>query len=479
MRSSQIFRYSYGNLIFTLISILAYLQFRSGFIVFLPLCFSFVLLLLAPYEACIGIILTYVCFDGMLKIISSYNPVLHVGPDLVVVAFVIRLLIDGATHRLKKKLLRPPLVLVFVLHFLWVTVEITNPYGLGFWAGLAAYKIYMTFLLLYFLSFSFITDTKSFAKLMWVSLVIMLIQTVSGIYQFDRGLPSLLAISPNYAKVFMGQFAGVQFRPFGTSAVPGGPSTWIFLTMPLTLALFLSRQSKTIKVGIILCILASAYMLFMCQVRSATLKCAFGFTVAVILIYWRSPLKLLSGMLTLIGSIYAYQLFLLVDDPRFNYAKKRLNMLYDITSLRNARAVAVWDRIFYFWDNAPFGIGLSRTGAASSLFVSIIEKDKLWGIDWSFTDNLFLTLITELGFIGSIFYLTLVYVPPLIVTWRMIKYSSKINEARYLVGGALGLVVASLSGHYGSEASLYSPECIYFWIFLGAAMKLSEKKYLA
>jgi hypothetical protein len=166
-------------------------------------------------------------------------------------------------------------------------------------------------------------------------------------------------------------------------------------------------------------------------------------------------------------------LFYLFDNPLLEVAKERYSALTSLDFITSQRGQGVLESIEYIYRNAPFGIGLSRTGAASGVFAKEIAANPYYGLDWTFSDNLYKAVTVELGIPGSMIYLLLVFCPVALVIWRLLTNKSDLGRARYLVAGACGLAIASILGYWGSEGSLYLPECAYFWIFIGAAVKFS------
>lgn len=472
--SRDLFFLTVGHMIFIIVCIGSFQLFKVPLILFMPLVFSILLVAIIPPRLSIGVALAYVTFDGMIKILSGYHPLSHVGADVLVVLLGLRSLIEYAISPPDRNWALPPFLMVFFVHLGWLTVQILNPYGISVFAGLAAYKVYFTFILLYFLAYLFLKNANDLRSLMWLAVVILAVQAVSSIYQFEKGESSLVAFSLNYSRALGTRFLGQSFRPFGTTAVPGGSSTWIFLTFPLMLALFFDSKSILRRGAIVALFAIGLYVLFICQVRAAIIKGVVSFLAFAVIVSWRRPEKLLGSIAILAGIIFLSTKFLEFEDPKFQIAKGRLGSIAELQTVQNARG---WntDSFLHLWENAPLGIGLSRVGAAGAYFQTDISKDKYYGSHWSFADNLYLTLAIELGFPGMIFFLTMLFGPFLVVFYRTIRAVEDRAGVRILVAGCLGMLFASIVGHYGSEGSLYLPECAYYWLFLGAAVRFSEK----
>jgi hypothetical protein len=219
------------------------------------------------------------------------------------------------------------------------------------------------------------------------------------------------------------------------------------------------------------------YVLFISQVRSAVIKGLFGIFVTFLIVSWRRPLRVFAWTGALFAFIWTLGFFLSFSDPIYSVAQDRLASLTNIEAIKEARGGA-WGNTLYLWENAPLGIGLSRVGAGAAPFKDIIAKDPEYGPDWAFADNLYRAVTTELGIPGLIFYSLLLFGPFFLLAKRLAASKEKRNSLRFLLAGCFGLAAASVLGHPASEGSLYLPECAYYWIFMGAAIKFSDPGFM-
>jgi len=475
VRSKEILSYSILTLALCTACVLAYSYIGGTAFLFIPLCVSAFNAAALSQPAALGVLISYIAFEGMLKVLSDQNPVLHVGTDIIVIIIGLRVLLENASVLRQKPFVLAPYAGFFLIHFIWVTIEILNPYGLGLIPGLAAYKVYLVFVLLYFFTYSFLEDPEELRSLVTVVILIALLQAVASIYQFSGGAASVLNLGGGYKKIISNRFIDLKFRPFGTSAIPGGPSVWAFLTMPLIGALALEKKGAFRKFLLIILMLIMVYTLIICQVRASIFKTVFGIAVMGLAISWRRPFRFLIGLSVVALFFLSLRFFMFLKDPRFMIAQARLESLYDIEKLRHARQTDIISMIVEVWEYSPLGIGLSRVGAGSGPFQDLISKDAFFGTEWSFADNLYRELAIELGIPGSIFYLLVVFLPLILIIRRVMLPAFDKSKNKYLVAGALGLCMASIAGYLGSEGALYLPECAYFWVFLGAAVRFTEK----
>jgi hypothetical protein len=471
--SRDLYLISLGHMFFIVCCFASFQLFKVQLILFMPLVLSIVLIATIPPRLSIGVLMSYIVFDGMLKIFSGYHPISHVGADILVILMTLRALIEYAISPPDRNWVMPPLVFMFIIHLAWVTVQVLNPYGTSVFAGIAAYKVYMTFILLYFISYLFLRSPADLRALMWIMVAATGVQIATSIYQFEQGDMGLLSWSTNYSRAFGNRFIGDMFRPFGTSAVPGGGSTWIFLTVPILTALFFDTKNYLYKLALAALFILGVYVLFICQVRSAMLKGLASILFMAIIMFWRKPERVFGAVGVLALLIYLSFTFLKFEDSKYALATRRLGSLADMQTVQDARS-SHFESFLHLWENAPLGIGLSRVGAAGSYFQSDLAKDKFFGPHWSFADNLYLTLVVELGFPGLIFFTALLFGPFGILCYRCFWAASDRNGLRLLVVGGAGLLGASIIGHFGSEGSLYLPECACFWLFLGATVRFSE-----
>ncbi|MBK9295055.1 MAG: hypothetical protein IPM57_11565 [Oligoflexia bacterium] len=459
-----------------IVSISVFILTQIKIFLFLPFVFGLAGVLFFPRRIILNFILIYICFDGMIKILSGYTTVLHIASDILVVVIGIRRLLELATVTTERALRIPPFALIFGAHVLWVTVEILNPYGIGLIPGLAAYKVYLTFLLLYFYAYDFLESKSDFMQLVLVSLVLLSIQVVFSIYQFSIGTSSVLSLSGNYAKPIGEKFVGLWFRPFGTGAVPGIPSVWIFLTMPFIVAMFFENRKLLSRALLTVLMILSVYALVICQVRASLLKAFVSSVVASALINRYQPAKVFVGLVATLMIYGGLQVFTYISNPKMAIVQERLQTVYDFKKLTEARQGGVLLSIATTWIESPFGIGLSRVGAASGVFYDKIKENKFYGTEFAFADNLYKAIATELGIPGTILYLMFVGFPLGLVIRRIIYEEVPIDNLNF-VSASVGLATASIAGYGGSEGALYLPECAYFWLFIGAAVRFSDPNY--
>ena len=138
--------------------------------------------ILVPMRWSIFFVFIYLGFEGFLKIISSYHPVIHVGADIMVITLCLKVLVDVFFNGLKVEFF-PPFTKLFIIHFSWLVIVLFNPYSLGLIPSIAGAKVYVSMFLLYFFGFYLTRSTRDIRFFMLPVIFVTVIHTITGIYQ--------------------------------------------------------------------------------------------------------------------------------------------------------------------------------------------------------------------------------------------------------------------------------------------------------
>lgn len=436
-----------------------------------PLVLGILLILRSDTQTSLLIILGYMSIEGAMKLFSGTFVIARLAIDFLIITTFLRHMQFQLTSAHPKKIFGAPYTILFYVHAGWIAIQFLNPFSLGLYPSIAAFKTYISPLLLYFLVFASLERLEDLKKYAWMFCAVICLHIVAAALQFELGERGVIAWSIHYKPALSDKFVGELFRPFGTSNVPGGASTALYLAAPTALVLLttLGRWYYQALAGILLS--GTAYVLLISQVRASQLKFAFSLSVIALILLWKGKAKplmpigiFLAGTLTL-GSA-------LLSDPRFTASLDRFSTLERFSEVWEHRSQGVTQSMFVIMKKAPFGIGLSRVGAGAGPFTDRIRADSRFGLAWSFADNLYKALLVEIGIPGLIIFCSLLFVLVLeaisgfIVTAKVPHYVFAIQAS------LLGAVLAAISGHMGSEGFLFQPECTFVWLSLGLLVKI-------
>lgn len=355
------------------------------------------------------------------------------------------------------------------LHFVIFTLELFNPIGVGPIAAVATSKIYIYPVLL----FLFFNSTETFKgelieRIVRYGLAMALVQCLLSYYQMYQGHSFMLGISPHYYRAMGGgKFLGPLFRPFGTSFVAGGISTYLYALVPI---LYLERKYIRYALALVPFIFVT---LFMCQVRSAMVKLLAFLSVLFLLLLMFRQLKLKSIVQLLI-------VLAVVIPLSANYVGRAMNLLDKIdlaeSQSRFSRLTeggqrhgpgAIYGILAHRLLQAPLGHGPGLTGAAASIGMESFLENKLVTIGdvWSY-DNFYLSLFTDFGVLALVYLSLLMGIPIVAVVyfWRKKRVLSSQQIYQQIV--ALSALVVLFLGNWGAIGLPYNPESFAFWYYM-------------
>ncbi len=433
----------------------------------------------------------YLMFEGGFKLLTNYNPLIHVGSDVILIVIFLRLVPRFSrnsnldlTPAMRKRLDR---VATFLLLFwLWVGVQFFNPWGLGFLPSVAGLKVHVIPMLMLFVVGYLLTDDELLA-IPPLLLGMGIFQGAIALTDWYLGPNVLPMIHPRYQETLIQFLQGFPYRPFGTTNLPGAPSLWMYHTLTAALIMFHLASSgerpalspKLYSRLFLLFLPLALGTLVVCQVRAGVIR-----FLAMIFMGTSALGKKYVGyaMIALLAIPLAtsmtpkarFEELVSSGDKsqsmRLKQALARLSTLGESKAWTQARG-GNW-AFNEFKDRASFslvGNGLSRFGAAAGPWKALIDRDRLFPAKWTFSDNVFLALFTELGVGGVSAYLILVFA----VIWHLLTVGSKVA---YLA--AFACLITVLSG-FGSEGILFQPDASFFWFYAAFGLRFPDGRVAA
>ncbi len=446
--------------------------------------------LLLPPGGLFPLYFLYLILEGAIKILSNYNPILHVGSDLFLLAIFWRLYQrqknDPNIAKLNDKHLGDLKILLvaFAIYWTWVAIQFINPVSLGILPSLAGLKLHLLPYLCFFIVCFYLEEKEVRRLAPWI-LGLVTCEAAFALFDWTQGVAFLGRMSSRYVFTYYNFLPGLPYRPFGTTSLPGAPSVWMAHG---TVAFFLvwyfqkEKEKQSSKKynqlaerwwWAVAFIPLALMTLIICQVRSVFMRTALLMLVGIAL----------QGRRHLISVVFAVGAFVLWNQTlaptrqlpngvrqvtvaqRFEGALLRLKTLRSAETFKKARG-GFWavEEMGRRGSVTMAGIGLSRISAASALWVDRIKADPLFGEKWIFADNLFLALFTEIGLGGLIAHLGLMFT----VIFLLMRKRSL--PAKLIAFYALLILL----GSYASEGILYQPEASLFWTYVGMGIRLGN-----
>jgi hypothetical protein len=420
----------------------------------------------------------YLLFEGGIKIWTNYNPIFHVGSDILLLSIFARLVVRKTTTDemdgiVSRENIASKIVPFLIIFWLWVAVQFFNPWGIGLVPSLASLKIYVIPILLFFMV-SFLMKDEEIRPLPYIILILGIIQAAAASIDGSLGDQVLPSMHPRYMQTLNGKFNGIFYRPFGTTNLPGGPAAWMyhcFVGAIIVCALEIKKQAITKSkwfIPVITYIVLALTTLAFCQVRTAAIKfVGIGLLGAAFL----SPRKSIQAIVfvMVLGLVASADLGIKLPIPGFIDIDRAEVLLARYASLGSKETwtearVGALDGMINLSEKTVMGIGLSRTGAASGPWQEKLKKEPMFGNRWAFSDNLYRAIFTELGIFGFFAFLLLFGA----ILWNLFNQHNFICKLIF-VYTALYMVAG-----FASEGILYQPDAAFMWFYLAWAFRADK-----
>lgn len=434
----------------------------------------FLSVLLFQLDKILPEIITLLFLEGQGRVIWSYQGWARIVFDIILLLAVIKIFI-GKKKIYSKEVVPKAFIALITCHFLWYLVQIFNINSASIVGAVAAVKIYIFPILLFLGLTQTDLDTKKteFNYTIMFFVLTLVLELTLNIFQMQEKQVLLLKISSYYFKAMTnGVFTGMLFRPFATTQLPGGLSSFMFLTLGL---LYLRPVTMWKSLLRHLIILFTIVNLVICQVRSALVKYIMILIlihVGTLLFHRLSSKKLFPYIIAL--SFLAFNLdgllakLPMLDDKNLEYAIARTASLGDTNKMKSSRigTDTLGTALVYHLSRYPLGVGPAMTGAASSVNAEFLAHDPVLNSRTLWThDNLIVSLVIELGY-GAIFYIILLGLIPVYFTQKLISLYRNKNEEKFrTVLVCTSTLVILIIGNWGAVAVTYNPESFIFWFY--------------
>lgn len=462
---------------------------RSGVITVAIVQATFALVLFSVRaEKLLALYLCYLMLEGALKIWSNYTPVSQVSSDIVLILAFLRLVHARAATltpfrpapEITAKL--NSIVNFLVLFWIWVLIQFLNPWGLGLLPSLAALKIYVVPVLVFFIVGYFLPD-EEVERLLGLIVVLAVLQSFLGLWDWRMGEGFLPAMHPRYQSAMV-NIRGYPYRPFGTTAVPGGPGVWVFHSVAAVLLLLSldklrkekRRSRSTARALVDLSLLVYPAMcialLLVCQVRVIIVRYVLTGLLGLCLLGRRYVVS--AGLCLAIPAMLGSVVFstqeistvvtnAAVSNTEIGKILARARTLQNLETYSTARGGGF--SVKELLNRAAFtiaGAGLSRLGASSIPWGERIQADPFFSKGWGGADSLFIAIFSEVGLGGLVVYLLL-----MLTLMGSLLVSKGIAPKIALV-----YCLVMLGSGYATEGILYQPDAAFFWLYAGFGLRM-------
>ncbi len=422
----------------------------------------------------------YLSVEGFLKLVSNYHPVVHIGSDIMLLS-VVGIWIAVAVLRRDTRLPRVPFVVPLILHMVWIVLLVFSPYTASIFVGVASWKVHLTMIPLYFVGYLIAADREAPRKFMHAMIIIWAAAFLVTVLQFTGGPGGVFDLGQTYM-ARLAQFH--EWRPFGTTALPGGEALYAMFALSFAICLVLRGDYGYRYPWIIATLAGSLIVFFVSGVRQVFLSALMIVFTMVALQIIRGRGRAAGALLVLVvvgGGSYMVVREYILPEAQASIAEatgvpeiwrerntfERFETLLEKSTYTGARRggfAMIWDRVTAF----PFGAGLGRTGSAAAAFGDQLTKDPLGKMiqdKYGFQDNFYAAMLVETGLPGTLL-LTAIAVGLVVIAVRVARRARDQQDSAF---GSLvaGYIVALLITSWGSQPLLANPTLAFFWFLAG------------
>ena len=198
---------------------------------------------------------------------------------------------------------RAPMGKLIGLFIFLCVIQIFNPLGYSYLAGIASLKMHIFMVPLFFFGYHYFKSSEQFRKWAIYFGAIGLVMSFFSIDQYLKGPELMKAQMPEYAAMIdystWQDSDGISyFRPMSTTSNPGGASTWMQCFIPIVLAVFMFKNvSKRLKLllGTILMVLIGTLLISL--IRQMMMVTLFSLAIIIALQFFSGRISKSIGSL--------------------------------------------------------------------------------------------------------------------------------------------------------------------------------------
>jgi hypothetical protein len=423
---------------------------------------SFLLFVMLRVDTCLMIFFAYLSVEGMLKLLTNYNPIVHIGADIILFFILVRWagnkIITGEPFE------RVPCFGLIALHSFWIVIQVLNPYSIGLIPSLGSFKVHLTMIPLYFLGYSHMKSDRDLKAFIALQCLLGLVVWGTAMQQYIQGPASVAWLGPT-AQEKLWQFGDQFFRPFGTTASPGAPANFCHIVLPFLVIGFWIWRGWLVRAILSCLAILGVATLFVCQVRQIFILSV----VAVMLVVMIAPRTVIArGVAVAAMAVMGMIAYVISQVMGGLVVMTRFLTLLETQTYTRSRAGSL-EGALYNAMNFPFGAGMGRVGAAAGKFEAELARNPV-PVQWS--DTFAGQIISEAG-VPAFLFLSVILLLVVFHAFRAVLRTE--GETRRLTAIAIfSLLVTYIPFSVGGNPIMANPYTAYFWFLGGMVMNMSR-----
>lgn len=430
---------------------------------------------LTDTERGIYVYIAWCWMDFTIRGLFGAPPLLIVARDIVLGVIVVGWAFQRMGTRIQDPLRVPPGSLLITLFIINCFVQLLNPNAVSLLQSLGGLKIHLSPIPLFFIGYDVFRRRDQVRSLFLFLTLSTFVISIVSIVQYMHGMDWTFAHFPGSSEAISTHFNPPNgtvvlkrddyFKPPGTTGFGGNTAAFAGFISPFTFALFLLSGRLRFNLGMKALfgtvLFGFVVTFFVNGLRSALVEAALCILACSIFVGGRARTRALMAacvcvVLGMAGFAYSQSVSHGVTD--------RFSSLF-----ANPQQALQGDRKSFFDQagelalNAPFGIGLGRTGAGAGHFGKSTERIGFSAFSEAYLGN----MILETGIIGALL-IALVSLS-FIVRGGMIMKNVQDTDDKLVVSALFSIMFVLFLNFFVASVLVQPPGSVLFWL-LGATL---------
>lgn len=410
------------------------------------------------------LIFTYLALSPFRRFISLHQPIYF--PTALPLEIIIVLLVISSLDKFRKQLLVDPVILIFILFFAWGFIEVFNPLG-SIEIGLLGFRNRTLAAILFLVCYLNVKTKTDIDRMISIMQIVLLVVAAYGIFHFFFPTNAELQVyqaNINQSNFYMSADSQIR-RAFSTMTSPGAFGVAMFMLLSINIYKYASKQHRNNLIVIV--VFGVNLIALLLSGSRSSMVAALTFAYIYYIMQFNNMKRI---KFTAFAFLVILLFFLLIAKFGPADVSGRLFGVFNPLAQESSfvSRLGLWDLLYNSITTMPLGYGNGATGIEIGLELNTV---KLPDIVTILTDNEYVTLLYEQGWIGCMLYLLFILT---IVHKTLHAFSKSDGNSKMLYCYIVAMSIVYLLLGVPIQLSQIFPINVFMWILWGASYKLAR-----